>query len=181
MFLSYLKKSWVVAEKTHGSLLGYLATGEPVYDAIPSHIVDHEGASELIAEALLQITPRENEEVVLREVDFGKIIGKSLCVPTTDADEIVFAKRPKRAGLMRFVKGREPEPSTVLSVVLVRGVEGILTCMTAYVGLLSPMEPTDYEVGSDEREKSIAFWSTHALVWGEMETEEGTETTQCPW
>lgn len=151
-----------------------LKTGEIVVDRQPSHI--HPGARELLPEALSRISSNERERIK-ETIDFGRIIGTSTCVETQPNDEIVFAKRPDRPGLTRFVKNRSPEPTTKLTVKLSRKEDGTYELRTAYLGDAGVAEPWN----ADAKPESIRFWQNHALCWGHEEVEEGTQTSECPW
>lgn len=98
-------------------------------------------------------------------------------VATHPGDQIVYAQRVGRAGLTRFVKNRAAEHCSSFVVVLKAGDGGEFVCMTAYVGHRAEPEPWD-EMAT---EKSVAFWSSHALLWGSEPIVPGTETDQCPW
>jgi hypothetical protein len=87
-------------------------------------------------------------------------------------DEIVFAKRPGRFGLTRFVKNRKPEPCSKVVVILKKGNYDEVVLVTAFVGHRPEPEPWDRNATA----KSQAFWSTRALVWGSEPIVPGTET-----
>jgi len=153
-----------------------LKSGEVVVDRFHSHL--HRGVAPLLPEALARIESN-GRDFLVEEVDFGRPIGETICVPTGPGDEIVFAKRPKRFGLTRFVKNRKPEPSSSVTVVLkVTGEDrGAYVLLSAFIGGKPEPEPWD----KNATEKSVAFWVSHALVWGCEPVVPGTETTVCPW
>ncbi len=153
--------------------LGNLATGEDVFDRTPSHI--HNGVTEeLLIFALSKITPEKGEERVKRTIDFGREIGVCVCVKTDANDEIIYAQRVNREGLSRFVKSRQPEKTSLLTVTL-RPKDGRYELRTAYLGPSGFTEPwaTDLQ---EQLRKSIDFWSKHALCWGYEPIISGTET-----
>ena len=96
-------------------------------------------------------------------VDMGRVIGVSECVETTDSDTIVMRQRPGRPNLTRFVLNRTPQPSSDITVVMVRQGKGY-RLLTAYIGNLAEKEPGDPSLTERDRAKSEAFWSCHALV-----------------
>lgn len=152
-----------------------LSSGEAVVDRHSSHL--HPGVEQLLPEALSRIESFERQFLV-EEVDFGRPVGETICVTTVAGDEIVYAQRPKRFGLSRFVKNRVPEPSSVVTVILKRDDrEGVYVLITAFVGSAAPPEPWD----RNATEESVVFWSSHALIWGVEPTIPGTETRECPW
>jgi hypothetical protein len=163
-----------VIRMTKAPLLGRLAGGEAVIDRFNSHL--HPGVVEILPEALARVNA-EGKKFLVEEVDFGRPIGQTICVETGPLDQVVFAQRPKRAGLSRFVSNREPEKSSSVTVILKAGDRGEYVLITAFVGAPAPPEPWD----RNATEQSVPFWSSHALCWGAEETIPGTETDQCPW
>jgi hypothetical protein len=160
---------------THTRVLGTLHSGEVVVDRAESHL--HAGAIGLLPEALAQIAAA-GRTFIDETVIFDRIVGVTTRVATTDEDEIIYARRTGRAGLTRFVKNRQAVPSSRLTVVLSkRDGEPAFVCRTAFIGDKAAREPWDPDATAD----SIAFWSRHALIWGEEEVIPGTETSACPW
>lgn len=157
--------------------VGRLASGELVVDRKDSHVVSHESVLPLLAETISQISS-EGRETFCDEVEFGRTVGETICVHTHSGDNIVFAQRPNRLGLTRFVKDRDPEQTSKVTACFKRTYGGAYILMTAFVGGRAPSEPWDTKFADD---KSREFWSTHALVWGREKTIPGTETTTCPW
>ncbi len=154
--------------------LGRLAGGEAVYDRFNSHL--HPGVVEILPEALAQVNAN-GRQFLVEEAVFDHPIGQTICVATGAGDQVVYAQRPKRAGLSRFVSNREPEESSSVTVILKAGGRGEYVLITAFVGAPAPPEPWD----RNATEQSVPFWSTHALCWGAEETIPGTETPECPW
>ncbi len=152
------------APSSFGSLrlVGITADGFKVYDRPTSHC--HTDRVVLV-DALLRIhhgTPAFAKHLV----EFDHPIAKSTCVPTRAGDQIVFAKRPKRNGWTRFVLGRTPEPTCIVTIILKRREENPneLILIASYPGTAEP-EPWDRHA----TEGSVAFWATHALCWGSEE------------
>lgn len=133
-------------------VLGHLLTGETVVDRPRSHI--SEGAKAHLEYALSQIEGEKTDLCISVEVDFGYTIGMCNCVETGPDDEIVYARRRNRDKLKRFVIGREPEPSSWLSIGLNRDPSGYYYCITAYIGRASSEK---------------GFWNNHAIVLGTVE------------
>lgn len=153
-----------------------LGSGEAVINSPRNHVASHSSVLALLPDALSRVASR-GRDVIADEIDFGRPIGESICVRTTTADTIVFAQRPRRLGLTRFVCGRTPEPCSGVVVVLRKEVTGEYQLATAYIGRRAEPEPWDRYATPN----SVAFWNTHALIWGAEQTISGTETTQCPW
>lgn len=156
-------------------LLGRLGSGEPVFDRPNTHL--HQGVLALLPEALGRVNLNGDTFAVV-EVDFGRVVGETMCVETSGSDQIVFAKRPKRFGYSRFVRNRNPEPCSSVVVILKKDeVEDYYVLITAFVGRRPQPEPWDRNATPD----SAAFWSSHALVWGSEPIIPGSETNHCPW
>lgn len=152
-----------------------LKSGEPVTDRPNTHL--HPCAEAHVAEALGRINSN-GQQFFIEEVDFGRILGETCCVVTGPNDEIVWAQRPKRQGMTRFVKNRAPEPCSSLVVILMKARgKDYYVLITAFVGHRPEPEPWDQNATANSR----PFWASHALVWGHEEVISGTETTECPW
>jgi len=135
-----------------------LASGELVIDRPRSHLLPE--VVPLLPEALAQVDAG-GREFVEAEVDLGRVIGESICVATTDADRIVWVRRPGRAGPTRCVVGRAPEPCSTVTAILRRGDRGEeYVLITAYVGRIAGPEPWDRHATDASR----AFWARHALI-----------------
>jgi hypothetical protein len=151
-----------------------LESGEKVLDRPNSHLP--QDLQHLLPGVLLMVRSG-GRAFIEEEVDLGSVVGEKICVSTSATDEIVWAKRPNRFGPTRFVKGRQPELTSRVTVVLKktdRDDEFVL--ITAFFGDISQPEPWDRHAS----EKSIEFWKTHALVWGSTPVVVGTETQHNP-
>lgn len=157
-------------------VMGTLGSGEIVVDSGNGHTQTHSTVLKVLPEALVK-TNSGGEGFIIEQVDLGRVIGKNIRVKTTDADEIVFAQRPKRRGLTRFVKNRRPEDCSSVVVLGKRITGGAYVLITAFIGTRCPAEPWDRNAD----EQSVPFWNSEALVWGAEEVLDGTETTVCPW
>ncbi len=93
---------------------------------------------------------------------------------------VVYARRKlgaKDRGLSRFVKNRQPEPSSEVTVVLKRQGDTFLLLGAFFGGVPEP-QPWDKRATACSEE----FWNTHAFVWGSEEVDEQEPaTTKCPW
>lgn len=152
----------------------FLKGGEKVVDRHQSHL--HEGVERLLPEALGRVESA-GRNFLVEEVAMGRLVGETSCVETLSSDEVLYAQRPCRAGLTRFVKNREAEPCDSVVVILKKSAPTEYVLVTAFVGRRPEPEPWD----KNATEKSVAFWQTHALVWGSEPVIPGTETTICPW
>ncbi len=153
-----------------------LQSGEWVVDRHRSHL--HCGVLALLPEVLGHIDA-QGRAFLVEEVDFGRPVGETVCVSTSSSDEIVYAQRPRRFGLTRFVKNRQAEPCSAVTVILKRDdlERDLFVLITAFIGHRPEPEPWDGNATANSR----AFWSSHALVWGSEDVILGTETDLCPW
>lgn len=153
-----------------------LKSGEEVVDRFNTHL--HPEIELLLPEALLKIESK-GRKFLREQIDFGRVVGTTTCVWTKLGDKIIYAKRPRRFGLTRFVKNRPPEPTQFLSIILKVGdIEtGKYVLVSAYIGELGEPEPWDRNVS----ENSVRFWNSHALIWSSEETIPGTEIKKRPW
>ncbi|MDP3996920.1 MAG: hypothetical protein Q8P73_00235 [bacterium] len=152
-----------------------LGSGEGVVDRHRSHI--HGNVVRLLPEALRHIHS-SGRQFIIEEIDFGQSIGETICVTTGHGDQILFAQRPGRFGLSRFVKDRAPEQCSKIVVILKKAEEDdYYVLITAFIGHKPEPEPWD----RNATPRSIEFWSGRALVWGSEPIVPGTETVECPW
>lgn len=154
--------------------LGVLVSGQEVVDRDESHI--HGPVADLLVEAFEKIVLNDEQFKVV-QVDFDRIVGKSTCVVTSSQDEIIFAKRPARFGLTRFVKNREAVPCKSIVVILKKAGGNQYVLITAFIGEKAEPEPWDRNATA----KSVEFWNSHAMVWNSEPIVSGTETKVCPW
>lgn len=151
-----------------------LRSGERVEDrGDRSHLIP--GLLALLPEILGRVDAGHVRPTGEVEVHMGRVVGDTICVETTAEDEIVFALRPGRAGVSRFVRGRQAVPTSHVTLVLGRSGRGFFV-ITGYFGRLASREPWDVRAGP----AASAFWRTHALVWDSASVVSGTETTDCP-
>ncbi len=151
-----------------------LRSSEQVVDRHRSHL--HAGVAQYLSEVFGRIDSGKRSFFV-STIDLGRVVGRNSCVQVGEDDEIVFAQREGRKGLSRFVQNREPEPCSVVTVILKKGDNGEYILITAWVGLQAQPEPWD----RNATEQSVAFWTKSALVFGSEPIVQGTLTTQCPW
>ena len=160
----------------------YLATtknGHKVFvDLVKSHAATHladNGELMSLVEELVSQSDIQGENVVF-EKDMGRTIGNMDLVETDDTDEIIYAKRTNRDIYTRFVKNRKPVPTQYLTVIL-KEIDDGYELWSAWVGRLVPSFPGD----DNEKPESKAFWSSHALIWGNQAIQESTVTATQPW
>jgi hypothetical protein len=116
------------------------------------------------------------------EFPYQSIVGKSICVPTNEEDDIFYAKKNEYKGHTRFVLNREPIDSNHITVVIQKERTHYIL-INAYFGKKAPPEPWDKIAISSAQELSsaIEFWSNHALIFRNEEIIEESKTNVCPW
>lgn len=153
-----------------------------VFDPINSHTATHfKDAPKLkdLAMELLRSMYIE-DELIAKDVDMSRIIGNSDIVEVSYDDEIIFAMRKNREdqGYVPFTKSRASQPTSYVSIYLVRQSEDSYELSSAWFGRFeSPMFPQM----DNATEESIPYWNSHAFVWGIQEIIPGTERSDCPW
>jgi hypothetical protein len=159
-----------------------LASGETVIDRDPSHI--HPGVTEeLLGEAMTQCRMsapgKEREKWTF---DFERDVGFNNCVDVGPDDEVVYAQRPDRLGLSKFVKNKQRSASSKMTFSVRKQQDGTYQLRTAYIGEAGAVEPwAALYRNSDDYGRATSYWSTHALAWGSEEIVAGTETLERPW
>ena len=128
-----------------------------------------------ILDKLEEIHDFDSERDV-QEFEFPSVIGKSICVPTDNNDEIFYAIKKGRKGHTRFVMNREPIDSKHITIVLQKGIAYFII-VNAYIGKKAKPEPWDKQALSDDFE----FWDHHAIIFGEEEIILESKTNTCPW
>jgi hypothetical protein len=139
-----------------------------------THIGDTPGLLELVNEALTKIDAVD--ENIYLDMDMGREIGLSDLVETSEADEIVYAKRFNRTNYTRFVKNHSAQPTQYLALVLQKDGD-VYELKSTWIGRITPQFPGDELETPDSR----SFWQAHALAWGNQAVQEGTEVTEWPW
>lgn len=112
-----------------------------------------------------------------QQVDLGRRVGHDNIVETRSGDNIFYAQELNRLGMTRFVMDRKPEPTQLLTVVLLWNESGFYEIVTAFEGQLAPKEPWDEYAEPNSRE----FWDSHAIVWGRQKIVDFSITKNCPW
>ena len=134
------------------------------------HIRETPNLLDLVREAI-ETTDIFGDNEIIFEKNMDRIVGTTTLVVTTDADEIVYAKRRERDKYSRFAKNRELTPvSYVVVCVRKQGDEYML--WTAWCGRLLPVESYD---------PTSHFSLTHALVYDKNLVQLDTVTTINPW
>jgi len=157
--------------RTHNNITVFI-------DARNSHSATHFNNSpklKALATTVIQTIDATRPNIQI-DYDFGSVVGFCDLTVTSDSDDIVYAKRLGRTIYSRFVKNKEMEPTTFVTVVLQRIPAGYLL-LSAWLGPSVPPFPGDRR----EWPESRYFWKTHALIFGNQAIDERTLTSSCPW
>lgn len=119
------------------------------------------------------------------EIDMGRPIAKATVLATGMINPNVptqFVQRPERKGPSRVVVLPEDQVPDVQTLVIVlqqkfgwvegekEFVPGEYLIVTVYPGVITPNEPCNTKPNTPERDRSLLFWCSHALVhqdaWG---------------
>lgn len=157
--------------QTTNDLLGKTRDGYLVYDRVDSHLHEEGGLTRKIIQEALSYMYANNANFKVKTVCFKKQIGFNHCVSVEEDDDVVMVYRKGRQGPTPMVKNRKAEPSKEVTLILKKetSLENHYTLITAFIGPEASKEPWDKSLreGSKEKERSIAFWKTHALIYDE--------------
>jgi len=153
---------------TSRNFKSYAGTTVVVPATTEEHLRAHADVNEVLGEALALLDL--NSGFTIAEVDLGRQVGYSGAVKTArvkENEETTWAKRVGRDIYSRVVKATPIKASTV--VLIVAKNDDVYNLVTAYIGELSPREPTDkfFERGSANVEllrESVEHWRSYALV-----------------
>lgn len=129
----------------------------------------------LVKEMLATIKLRGNK--VCLEYDMHRQVGYDFVIPTTNADTIFYARLVKDDVYTRFVKAGEPNPTTIISVVLEQDVDKQYELTDVWIGQLIPPRPGS----ADETEESKTYWSEHAYIKSDQPIQSQSFTQTCPY
>lgn len=135
------------------------------------HLRAHPEVGVILAEVIGRVMLPRDCGFLAVAVNMGRVVGRSGCVKAPRVgfnDPAKFALRVGREKPSRVIVGVEgPEVTTVVILAFpAKELTGTYVLVTAFVGELAPKEPWDRNLGSElERQESLEFWSTHALVF----------------
>lgn len=149
--------------------IGFLGSGEEVFVSPESHYYTHPDIHEAIGPALSKIDSAtllvDKDGIAHLGVETEGVAGSSICVPITEKDKLVFAKRKPRTWYTRFVVGGKEIETNLMTIVLKRQADKF-ELYTAYWGPCARREPSDPSLtpGTPEYEESVRFWEQRALI-----------------
>ena len=154
---------------------GYKVYLDPIGSDAGKYLSQRPYVMGLILEVLEKMTLGKESETI--EHEMGRQIGTTDIVSTDEKDSIYFAKQIKKTHYSRFAKNRVAEKSSLLSIVLVRDIDGNYEVSDAWIGKQSPKFP-GHELEADD---SIEFWQSHALVHEALPIQTKTLTKDWPY
>jgi hypothetical protein len=148
--------------------IGFLGSGEEVFVPPESHYYTHPDTHDALGQALSKIDSTtllvDKEGIAHIEVETERITGRSICVPITDGDKLVFAKRKPRTWYTRFVVGRKELETSMMTIVLKRQADKF-ELYTAFWGPCARREPSDPSLTPGTPEYEENFWRYRALIF----------------
>lgn len=131
------------------------------------------------AEAMIRetlIVPPENYKI--HSKDHGNAIGVTSCLVVRPGDDIVYAKLKGRDIYGKFVRGRQPEPCSHLTIII-KVVKGKWRLIRVFIGEHAPAFPGD----PNAARASGDFWATRALILDTIPLDQQNRhlLTRCPW
>lgn len=129
-----------------------------------------------LAKELLDSLKFSGPKIVI-EHDFGRVIGNTDVVETTDKDTIVYAKKVREGTFCRFVRRRQMASSQFLSLLMIKDKNGNYELLDIWVGKQVPPFPG----GEDATAESDGFWKNHALVIEGQTIQPSSLTKEVPY
>lgn len=152
------------------------------FNSVDSHTATHfEDAPQLQEIATNVISTKMLEgAIVTLEVDMGNSIGVTDVVEVDVSDEIVYAIRKNREdqGLVPFTKSRKQQPSSLVSLYLVKRDSSTYELSSAWIG---EFESPSFPMMKNADAQSKPYWSKHAFVWGSQQIIPDSVVANCPW
>lgn len=147
------------------------ANHQKVYldESTREHLSAHPDVYPLLSEAIATLSLPNDMGSVEREVCMGRTVGICTLVTTAPVQfdqETTFVYRKARRYPTRVVTDAQGTACDTITLSLIKKENSEWHLITAYIGRLCPDEP--YYVSdknSPAFKDSVAFWSTHALVY----------------
>lgn len=118
---------------------------------------------------------RDHQTVI--EKDMGINIGTTDVVMTTGKDTIYYAQEQKSQLFTRIAKNRYPQPSNILTIIIVKDSDDEYQISDIWVGPFRPAIPG----AKDESPESKKYWADHAYVQDSLNLQNKTITKVCPY
>jgi hypothetical protein len=157
--------------------LGQTVCGKLILDSNNSRL---EVDVSLIKEAIKHSSLSEATNVATFSYKFKKTVGYNIVVPASSNDEIVFAKRPGKEFISRFVQNKKPLPTAFICLEIYKfpGSSNEWLLRDSYFGNTRVPEILIGTKGTTEQKR---YWDTRAFVWGYCSVVPGTVSKTCPW
>jgi len=134
------------------------------------HLRAHPEVQEILAETIGKVSLPKSGEFLATEVEMSRTVGLSGCVeaPRIEVgDKAYFAQRIGRNKPTRVLPGARGAETTKVVVLAFPAQEETSTyvLVTSWIGTLASKEPWDANIRSqEERQESLDFWCSHALI-----------------
>lgn len=141
-----------------------------VTDETREHMKAHPEVENILEEVLLNVELPQDKSVYGKEIDMGRVVGKSACVKLKKislSEKSCFALRINREKASHVILDTEGD-STSKVIVWARFDENFnqYILRTAYIGNLAPAEPWDKSLKTEtQKQESLDFWCEHALLY----------------
>ena len=157
---------------------GAVITYDPENPHLSTHLADTPDLKDLVIEAINKLNLDSN--LFAGDVDMGRNVGSCDVIGVTDTDKIVYGIRKNRFddGLVPFVKNREGDSSSYVSIYLMPKGDETYELGSAWIGTFDD-EP--FPLSKLANDKSKEYWNKNAFAYGSQEIEPGTESNICPW
>ena len=132
------------------------------------HLQTHKSVLQYLEEAAAKINV--DGGFFRQEIDLGKPLSESGEVydetPITPTTKTTFAYRQGRHGATRVVPAGTPSGvATSISIIAYPETDGSYVLITAFIGSLTPREPWDKNMKTDEEKQgALDFWCSCSLV-----------------
>lgn len=130
----------------------------------------------LIKEILSKKKLPKKKDIIL-EHDLGRAIGNCYTVVTSEKDTIFYALPVKKTTMQRFVRHRQPEQTTHLTILVSHDDEGNFEVTDTWLGNYCPPFPS----ADLAQEESLSFWDNHAIIADMHDIQQRTITSERPF
>lgn len=117
------------------------------------------------------------DDIITISHDMGRSIGYSEVLETREKDTVFYAQTSKLPVYTRFVKQRNAEQTSILTLQLQVDEVGEYRLVDVWIGKEYPPTPS----GDATTVQSKEYWSNHAVVYNGQSILASTVTKTCPY
>jgi len=147
-----------------------------IYSRAGKYISGMPHVASLMAQILKQKKLPAQKSIIL-ENDLGRVIGNCYTVQTSEKDLVFYAQPLKSPNHKRYVRHRQPEQTSVLTMILNRDDNGDFEVSDVWHGAYTPPFPGE----DDEKSDSHTFWREHAVIADPHTIQQRTITSEWPY